>query len=59
MATPSVQDIYVFPQGNKWYPSFKPNVDPDVKDAVNRLYDLVYQLQNQINILTQYAQKHP
>ncbi len=59
MATPAVTDIYVLPQVNKWYPSFKPSVDSDVKDAILRLYDLVYQLQDQANILSQYAKFHP
>jgi hypothetical protein len=59
VATPSVTDIYVLPKGNRWYPSFKPTVDADVKIAIQRLYDLVYQLQDQVSILAQYAKFHP
>jgi hypothetical protein len=59
MATPAVTDVIVYPTGQKWYPSFSSKVDPTVVDAIIRLYDMMYQQSDQIQILAQYAKNHP
>jgi hypothetical protein len=59
MATPAVQDTIVYPSGNKYYPSFPAKTDPAVVEAITRLYDLIYQHNDQIQILAQYAKNHP
>lgn len=47
------------PPANRWYPNFPHSVDPKVADAISRLYDIVYQLSDQVQLLAQYLNKNP
>ena len=51
--------VTLSPPPPRWRPSFSSKVDPDVANAINRLYDLVYQLGDQVQLLAQYLNKNP
>lgn len=41
------------------YPSYAEGVDKSVIDAINRLYDKVWQLNDQIQLIAQYLHLNP
>jgi hypothetical protein len=47
------------PTAPSWRPSFKDSTDKDVANAINRLFDLVAQLQNQVQTLAAYLKVNP
>ncbi|HXP82561.1 MAG TPA: hypothetical protein VN976_21865 [Verrucomicrobiae bacterium] len=59
-ASPNPISLPVAPQ--RWYPNFPNSSDRDtqnVYDAITRLYDLLYQQQQQIQVLAAYLNKNP
>jgi hypothetical protein len=62
MAQASPNPISVPAAPNRWYPNFPNSEDRDtqsVYDSIMRAYDLLYQLQTQIQILATYLNKNP
>jgi hypothetical protein len=62
MANPSPVPIDLPVAAPRWYPNFPNSSDRNqqaVYVAIERLFDLAYQLQQQISILTAYLNKNP